>query len=784
MSLASVTMLSATDGWAVGGYGTILRWNGSTWVQVSSPTTKSLFSVVMLSATDGWAVGGLFTVGSTILHWNGNAWIEVNSPATNTLWSVSVVSAADAWAVGDGGTILRWNGNVWSQMNSPVPNSLHSVAMVSATNGWIVAPGGTILYWNGSAWSQANKSTSSHLLSVTMTATDGWAVGSWGTILHYTGGCTSAPPVDLKVDTVLPVQVLEGQPLVKDKATAVKAIIRKDGNGTACNVSAQLTYGPSTYTRFFVDEPFNIDAQHALIADNLTYPLNFASSEITKTIYFFGDNLAPVTDPFTATVMVDYIGAIVETNETNNLTSSPVYHVYDTQWYGSFLPGFPDLSINYFPTDWNRSLNIFDSFVQTNDAFLKSVYPVSEQRYDSNKAPFGATTALYRGLDGHMQKWQLNLWLAEVALTKKLVHEGTDRFVAVVPPTWFSDLGISDLANATGYANRNIPEMVIAAAVTLNHPNGLSTVEHEIGHSYELHLDCEEYYFPDADCQTKTREHAPADRPGEYAASGLWVEKRIPIQVPRRQDIFCFMGASGQPEYWIDAADYNGLFASAHPTLATAMPSIAPTTSSALLVAGVIDISDTVTLRSWFRLPEGELSTLRPGAYTFEYRGTSDTVLYQQAFDIAFVTSSDTLTETPFVFTVPFVDGTTKIVLAHNNIPLAQKLVSANAPAVTVTSPNGGERLSGATTIQWSGSDTDGDQLAYVVLISSNQGTSWEPLAGELTMTSYTWDMSSLPPGTQYLIKVVATDGINTGQDTSNATFTILGQVYLPLIRR
>jgi len=34
------------------------------------------------------------------------------------------------------------------------------------------------------------------------------------------------------------------------------------------------------------------------------------------------------------------------------------------------------------------------------------------------------------------------------------------------------------------------------------------------------------------------------------------------------------------------------------------------------------------------------------------------------------------------------------------------------------------------------------------------------------------------------LIKVVATDGINTGQDVSNAPFTIIGQLYLPLILR
>jgi hypothetical protein len=39
-----------------------------------------------------------------------------------------------------------------------------------------------------------------------------------------------------------------------------------------------------------------------------------------------------------------------------------------------------------------------------------------------------------------------------------------------------------------------------------------------------------------------------------------------------------------------------------------------------------------------------------------------------------------------------------------------------------------------------------------------------------------------LPAGTQYLIKVIATDGFNTGQDVSNNTFTKLGMVYLPVV--
>ena len=76
----------------------------------------------------------------------------------------------------------------------------------------------------------------------------------------------------------------------------------------------------------------------------------------------------------------------------------------------------------------------------------------------------------------------------------------------------------------------------------------------------------------------------------------------------------------------------------------------------------------------------------------------------------------------------------------------------------------------------------DGDALSYTVLFSSDNGGSWEPIVTNLTMTSYVWNVARLQPGAQYLVKVIATDGFNTGQDVSDAPFTILGRTYLPLV--
>ena len=187
--LASLAILSTTDVWAVGGYrysydsaSATYHWNGTTLNGQFDHHWYSLYSVAMVSPNDGWAVGML----GEIKHWDGNTWTSLSSPVSSTLNSVAMVSANDGWAVGYGG-ILHWNGNNWSQASSPVTYTLNSVTMVSSNDGWAVGDSGTILHWNGNTWNQVSSPVTQTLKSVTMISADeGWAVGGSGVILHYT----------------------------------------------------------------------------------------------------------------------------------------------------------------------------------------------------------------------------------------------------------------------------------------------------------------------------------------------------------------------------------------------------------------------------------------------------------------------------------------------------------------------------------------------------------------------------------------------------------------------
>jgi hypothetical protein len=147
-ALFGVSTLTPTDAWAVGESlatspgvlrTVVLRWNGKAWTQVASPDPGSSFSVLdgvsAVSASDAWAVGNYssnkgITSSTLILRWNGTDWTKVPSPSPNpdssgvdNLAGVSTVSPSYAVAAGysdntdtglNSALIVDWNGTKWA----------------------------------------------------------------------------------------------------------------------------------------------------------------------------------------------------------------------------------------------------------------------------------------------------------------------------------------------------------------------------------------------------------------------------------------------------------------------------------------------------------------------------------------------------------------------------------------------------------------------------------------------------------------------------------------------
>ena len=133
------------------------------------------------------------------------------------------------------------------------------------------------------------------------------------------------------------------------------------------------------------------------------------------------------------------------------------------------------------------------------------------------------------------------------------------------------------------------------------------------------------------------------------------------------------------------------------------------------------------------------------------------------------------LDEAPFIFALPSTPDTKKITVEEKGIVKAEQVRTEHTPVVTITSPNGGEVFSDDFFIEWEASDADNDVLSYAALLSDDSGETFNTLAIDLSETSFFVNvtMLNLSEGSEYLVKVLATDGINTGEDVSDSTFTI-----------
>lgn len=111
----------------------------------------TLRRVVMVSATEGWAVGGIETSSSThfgvVWHYLQGKWARVPLTVTRAeLYDLTALPNGDAWAVGASMTILHEHQGTWTL--EPLPqglsklaygfDSLFGITMISPTEGWAV----------------------------------------------------------------------------------------------------------------------------------------------------------------------------------------------------------------------------------------------------------------------------------------------------------------------------------------------------------------------------------------------------------------------------------------------------------------------------------------------------------------------------------------------------------------------------------------------------------------------------------------------------------------------
>jgi hypothetical protein len=112
---------------------------------------------------------------------------------------------------------------------------------------------------------------------------------------------------------------------------------------------------------------------------------------------------------------------------------------------------------------------------------------------------------------------------------------------------------------------------------------------------------------------------------------------------------------------------------------------------------------------------------------------------------------------------VPYSAAAHRIELLRDGVLQDTRTRSPNAPAVAITNPAPGSTLHEGTLIQWQASDADGGTLQAMVVYTHDSGQTLIPLAVGLEAGEWVLETDRLPMGSNVSVRVVVSDGFNTG---------------------
>lgn len=129
-----------------------------------------------------------------------------------------------------------------------------------------------------------------------------------------------------------------------------------------------------------------------------------------------------------------------------------------------------------------------------------------------------------------------------------------------------------------------------------------------------------------------------------------------------------------------------------------------------------------------------------------------------------------------FLVPVPLAPEIAAVELLQGTTLRASRTASPSPPVVGLTYPNGGEVISSPSlTVTWTAADADLDPLEFALQFSADGGATWRPLATNAVGTSLDVDRTLLAGTSQGMLRVLASDGLRTAADVSDALFTVEG---------
>jgi hypothetical protein len=164
----------------------IYKYDGNLWIPYFNRNREfQVIKGIWGKNTDNiWAVG----TGGIILKYDGTQFKKIDSPTKNALNGIYGIDEKNIYAVGEEGIILKYNGEKWEIIESPTKECLTSIWARNENDIFAVGRNGTILHFNGKKWEIMKSNTTSFLESIYGKNDCLFAVGTNATVLQYTNG--------------------------------------------------------------------------------------------------------------------------------------------------------------------------------------------------------------------------------------------------------------------------------------------------------------------------------------------------------------------------------------------------------------------------------------------------------------------------------------------------------------------------------------------------------------------------------------------------------------------
>ena len=417
--------------------------------------------------------------------------------------------------------------------------------------------------------------------------------------------------------------------------------------------------------------------------------------------------------------------------------------------------------------------------------FIKAIFPVTETTYQPKIEGTEVKVNSWSPLVNYVGIFKWKYYMIHLDRRAK-ANPNIDRVVGIFPA--------GELGGKSGLSRgKNVDGVLIDAF-----DNTYMAAAHELMHGYGEYLEPHEEY----------QDNPPY---GRLADSGWWVAKGqagcitnynphlgsyydILDRIYRRNRVrvrplhsFSFMGETTPLAWWIRRNDYAFLYREMVGPIGVlrkvteegeqdgaAGHTVLNGDTTLALISGQVWSNGTVTVNPIIQ--SADLSEETPEDYTSGYAAqfwVSGSLARTYYFSPITFPDDPEITEAfSFVASVPV--GTSRVVIRNwFGTVLADIEGSQYAPLPQIMWPNGGETISGVVTATWDSIDFDLDDMTYTLYYSPDEGAEWSLVAMDLTNMWYVWDTSLYPGSTNALMKVLASDGMNTAEDISDAIFEV-----------